>query len=87
MRQRCRLYKRKKGGRYYIHDDATGKQDSLHTSDRAPGAPADRRRRHAGVNYFSVCRLIQRSGSRFAELCVVSCSCPVAEVLTSWKTD
>ena len=35
MRQRYRLYRRKKGGRYYIHDDATGKQDSLHTSDRA----------------------------------------------------
>lgn len=34
MRQRYRLYRRKKGGRYYIHDDATGKQDSLHTSDR-----------------------------------------------------
>ena len=35
MRQRYRLYRRKKGGRYYIHDDVTGKQDSLHTSDRA----------------------------------------------------
>ena len=35
MRQRFRLYRRKKGGRYYIHDDATGKQDSLHTTDRA----------------------------------------------------
>ena len=35
MRQRYRLYRRKKGGRFYIHDDATGKQDSLHTSDRA----------------------------------------------------
>jgi integrase len=34
MRQRFRLYRRKKGGRYYIHDDATGKQDSLHTTDR-----------------------------------------------------
>jgi integrase len=34
MRQRYRLYKRKKGGRYYIHDDATGKQESLGTSDR-----------------------------------------------------
>jgi hypothetical protein len=28
MRQRYRLYRRKKGGRYYIHDDVTGKQDS-----------------------------------------------------------
>jgi integrase len=35
MRQRYRLYRRKKGGRYYIHDDATGKQESLGTSDRA----------------------------------------------------
>jgi hypothetical protein len=35
MRQRYRLYKRKNGGRYYIHDEVTGKQDSLHTSDRA----------------------------------------------------
>lgn len=35
MRQRYRLYRRKKGGRYYIHDDVTGKQDSLHTIDRA----------------------------------------------------
>jgi integrase len=35
MKQRFRLYKRKKGGRYYVHDGVTGKQDSLHTSDRA----------------------------------------------------
>ncbi len=35
MRQRYRLYRRKKSGRYYIHDAATGKQDSLHTADRA----------------------------------------------------
>jgi hypothetical protein len=35
MRQRYRLYKRKKGGRYYVHDDVTGKQESLGTSDRA----------------------------------------------------
>ena len=35
MRKRFRLYKRKNGGRYYIHDEVTGKQDSLHTSDRA----------------------------------------------------
>ncbi len=34
MRKRFRLYKRKNGGRYYIHDEVTGKQDSLHTSDR-----------------------------------------------------
>jgi integrase len=34
MRQRYRLYRRKNGGRYYIHDDATGKQESLGTSDR-----------------------------------------------------
>src|SRR5579859_1341086 len=35
MKQRFRLYRRKKGGRYYLHDGLTGKQDSLRTSDRA----------------------------------------------------
>ena len=35
MRQKFRLYRRKKGGRYYIHNDLTGKQESLHTSDRS----------------------------------------------------
>ena len=35
MRQRYRLYKRKNGGRFYIHDDVTGKQESLGTNDRA----------------------------------------------------
>jgi len=35
MRQRSRLYRCKKGGRYYIHDDVTGKQESLGTNDRA----------------------------------------------------
>ena len=35
MRQRYRLYKRKNGGRFYIHDDVTGKQESLGTHDRA----------------------------------------------------
>lgn len=35
MRQRYRLYFREKTGRYYIHDDLTGKQESLHTNDRA----------------------------------------------------
>ena len=35
MRQRYRLYRRKNGGRYYIHDDVTGKQESLGTNDRA----------------------------------------------------
>jgi len=34
MRQRYRLYRRKNGGRYYIHDDVTGKQESLGTGDR-----------------------------------------------------
>ncbi|HKI68822.1 MAG TPA: hypothetical protein VKA67_04485, partial [Verrucomicrobiae bacterium] len=33
--QRYRLFRRKTDGRYYLHDDATGKQASLHTSDRA----------------------------------------------------
>ena len=35
MRQRYRLYLREKTGRYYIHDDVTGKQESLRTKDRA----------------------------------------------------
>jgi integrase len=35
MRQRYRLYKRRNGGRYYLHDDVTGKQESLGTNDRA----------------------------------------------------
>jgi integrase len=35
MRQRFRLYRRGNSGRYYIHDDLTGKQQSLHTNDRA----------------------------------------------------
>ncbi|HEY3854094.1 MAG TPA: tyrosine-type recombinase/integrase [Verrucomicrobiae bacterium] len=35
MTKRFRLYRRAKTGRFYIHDNITGKQDSLHTSDRA----------------------------------------------------
>jgi integrase len=35
MRKRYRLYKRNNGGRYYLHDDVTGKQESLGTNDRA----------------------------------------------------
>ena len=35
MRQRFRLCRRKQGGRYYLHDDVTGKQESLGTSERA----------------------------------------------------
>lgn len=35
MRQRYRLYLREKTGRFYLHDDATGKQESLRTTDRA----------------------------------------------------
>lgn len=35
MKQRYRLYRRRKGGRYYLHDNVTGKQESLHTSERA----------------------------------------------------
>jgi integrase len=35
MRQRFRLYRRKKGGRYYIQDEVSGKQESLGTTDRA----------------------------------------------------
>jgi len=35
MRQRYRLYFREKTGRFYLHDDVTGKQESLHTKDRA----------------------------------------------------
>jgi hypothetical protein len=35
MKQKFRLYRRGKSGRYYIHDEATGRQESLHTTDRA----------------------------------------------------
>jgi integrase len=35
MRKRYRLYKRNNGARYYLHDDVTGKQESLGTNDRA----------------------------------------------------
>ncbi len=34
MKQRFRLYRRHNGGRYYLHDGLTGKQESLGTSDR-----------------------------------------------------
>src|SRR6266542_7043177 len=34
MNQRFRLYRRKHGGRFYVHDNITGKQVSLKTSDR-----------------------------------------------------
>jgi integrase len=34
MKQKFRLYRRGNSGRYYIHDDATGKQEGLHTNDR-----------------------------------------------------
>jgi integrase len=34
MRARFRLYFREASGRYYIHDDMTGKQESLHTKDK-----------------------------------------------------
>src|SRR6266545_707625 len=33
MKQRFRLYRRKRSGRFYVHDSVTGKQDSLATSD------------------------------------------------------
>lgn len=34
MKQRFRLYRRRKGGRYYLHDSVTQKQESLGTDDR-----------------------------------------------------
>jgi hypothetical protein len=34
MKQRFRLYRRKRGGRFYLHDGLTGKQESLVTCDR-----------------------------------------------------
>lgn len=34
MKQKFRLYRRKKGGWYYLHNELTGKQESLRTSDR-----------------------------------------------------
>ena len=35
MKNRFRLYRRKKGGMFYAHDSETGKQESLGTKDRA----------------------------------------------------
>ena len=35
MKQRFRLYRRKNGGRFYVHDGVTGKQESLGTTDRS----------------------------------------------------
>ena len=35
MKIRFRLYRRKKGGRFYVEDCETGKQQSLKTRDRA----------------------------------------------------
>jgi len=35
MKQRFRLYRRKKSRRFYIRDELTGKQESLHTTERA----------------------------------------------------
>lgn len=35
IRSRFRLYVREKTGRYYVHDDVTGKQESLRTKDKA----------------------------------------------------
>ena len=34
MKPRFRLYRRHNGGRYYVHDETTGKQESLHTNNR-----------------------------------------------------
>lgn len=34
MNQRYRLYRRSRGGRFYLHDSETGKQESLGTTDR-----------------------------------------------------
>lgn len=34
MKQRFRLYRRKNGSRFYLHDGVTGKQESLGTTDR-----------------------------------------------------
>ncbi len=35
MKNRFRLYRRKMGGVFYVHDSETGKQESLGTRDRA----------------------------------------------------
>lgn len=35
MRKRFRLYRRQNGGRYYLHDEQTGRRDRLPTTDRA----------------------------------------------------
>ena len=48
MKQRFRLYRRKQGGRYYIHNELTGKQESLHTNDRAKATRLLHKERGAG---------------------------------------
>ena len=35
MKNRYRLYRRRMGGVFYVHDSETGKQESLGTRDRA----------------------------------------------------
>jgi integrase len=53
MKQQFRLYRRN-GGIYYIHDDKTGKQESLHTRERAEAsalfAAKTQARRQAHLN-------------------------------------
>jgi len=34
MTQKFRLYRRNSNGRYYLENNTTGKQESLHTSDK-----------------------------------------------------
>jgi len=35
MKNRFRLFRRRRGGRFYLHDSVTGKQESLGTTDRS----------------------------------------------------
>jgi hypothetical protein len=35
MKNRNRLYRRKLGGVFYVHDSETGKQETLRTKDKA----------------------------------------------------
>jgi hypothetical protein len=50
MKTRFRLYRRNKGGRYYIHDETTGKQESLLTTNRPEAVRLAPRKKRSGAS-------------------------------------
>jgi hypothetical protein len=68
MKQRFRLYRRKQGGRYYIHNELTGKQESLHTNDRAKATRLLHAKNEAGelpARLQLVCQKVARNLGNF----------------------